>query len=41
MLDKFVNIKLFTVANIVAIGAIIFFWSAISYALTVETSSGS
>lgn len=32
-MDRFINLNLFTVPNVIAIGAIVFFWGCAAYAL--------
>lgn len=40
-MDRIINTKLFTVGNIVAIGAIVLFWACIAYTLNVSFTGGS
>jgi hypothetical protein len=35
-MDKIINLRLLTVGNVVAIGAILIFWAYIAYALNVS-----
>jgi hypothetical protein len=40
-MEKLVNLNLFTIPNTVAIGAIVFFWGCVSFAVKDSVASAS
>lgn len=39
-MDRIINLRLFTLPNILAIGAVIFFWACMAYVVETNLSGG-